>query len=616
MNRFKKIGAFMLATMMTTSMMALPAMAASNIGDNDIIDTTKVGSLTIHKYDDSATSELNSATGEQDKSIEEAMAEHAVEGVEFTYVKVGDVTTVTEPKDGVDYIQIVYDLPDTLATALGLTSDDGMAVTGHTGTFYNSDDIMSSLASSLKEKEIDTKNTLFDYVGSAATKGTIMTGSDGSGTATGLALGLYLVVETKVPQNINSTTNPFFVALPMTEQTGNDWIYDIHVYPKNQHDVPTIDKDVKSDHSTDFADSATTSIGTTYDYRVITMLPNITDKSTYLTTWQVTDTLTGGIDYVDLTNKESTTLKAFDSLADAEAGTTPSTTLTLAADDYSITPAADNKSVVIALTASGLAKVNAPANSHKYLVYSYKAVLNDKAVLGDAGNDNNAELEWGRTNTEYTQTIDDNARVYAYALDLTKLLSDTPSNSAELLPTVEFTLYDETMKQAVNADVQATAGVYRVNEKHDDKFVFSPDENGKLKIEGLAAGTYTLTEVKSATGYALLKEPVKIVITASEATATAATAGHNDKNKADSPASTDATIATTKNASATVDSNDVTMTKSGESTNAYVPMEIKNTKTWIPNLPVTGGEGTLFVVILGAAVLGLGYVLISRKKAI
>lgn len=57
-----------------------------------------------------------------------------------------------------------------------------------------------------------------------------------------LALGLYLVIETKVPQSVVTAVTPFLVSVPMTRvQTGDtategqlkEWLYDVTVYPKN-----------------------------------------------------------------------------------------------------------------------------------------------------------------------------------------------------------------------------------------------------------------------------------------------------------------------------------------------------------------------------------------------
>ena len=70
---------------------------------------------------------------------------------------------------------------------------------------------------------------------------TIMTDDTGiAKTTPDLDLGLYLVVETKAPDKVTTPAAPFLVSVPMTRiadtTTTNkltDWIYDVHVYPKN-----------------------------------------------------------------------------------------------------------------------------------------------------------------------------------------------------------------------------------------------------------------------------------------------------------------------------------------------------------------------------------------------
>ena len=62
---------------------------------------------------------------------------------------------------------------------------------------------------------------------------------------TGLQAGLYLFVETKVPANVHTTVDPFFVSLPMTDNEGDDWFYDVDVYPKNQTNIPDLKKLVR-----------------------------------------------------------------------------------------------------------------------------------------------------------------------------------------------------------------------------------------------------------------------------------------------------------------------------------------------------------------------------------
>lgn len=49
-----------------------------------------------------------------------------------------------------------------------------------------------------------------------------------------LELGYYLVVEKGHPSQIVEPIAPFFVSIPMTSQNGDEWIYDVEVFPKNQ----------------------------------------------------------------------------------------------------------------------------------------------------------------------------------------------------------------------------------------------------------------------------------------------------------------------------------------------------------------------------------------------
>ena len=81
----------------------------------------------------------------------------------------------------------------------------------------------------------------------AVKNGTTMAETDAAGHtfASDMEQGLYLVVETRVPENVTSTCNPFFVSLPMTTIDGAAWNYDVTVYPKNQTGNPTLDKTVR-----------------------------------------------------------------------------------------------------------------------------------------------------------------------------------------------------------------------------------------------------------------------------------------------------------------------------------------------------------------------------------
>lgn len=71
---------------------AMPAFAASS----DIIDDTRTASVTVHKYDITAAGVDTSSfvsTGKANNEAEAALQKYALKGVEFSYVKVGDIKT-------------------------------------------------------------------------------------------------------------------------------------------------------------------------------------------------------------------------------------------------------------------------------------------------------------------------------------------------------------------------------------------------------------------------------------------------------------------------------------------------------------------------------------------
>ena len=61
-----------------------------------------------------------------------------------------------------------------------------------------------------------------------------ITKADGTATFTNLELGFYVVIETTTPDKVTTPAAPFLVSIPMTTAKGDNWLYDVHVYPKNK----------------------------------------------------------------------------------------------------------------------------------------------------------------------------------------------------------------------------------------------------------------------------------------------------------------------------------------------------------------------------------------------
>ena len=219
------------------------------------IDPGKKASLSIYKYDITKASaegawdtESYISTGLHDNAVVDKLSKYAIQGVEFTYIRVADVTMNNEVLDGQRQVGVLYgfdssERSNAVLSAIGLTAADAHKTAGGIN-YFTSDMLNNKLATALAANATTVKNAL-----EAAVKngGVAMTETDATGhtSASNMEQGLYLVVETRVPENVTSTCNPFFVSLPMTTTDGVAWNYDVTVYPKNQTGNPTLDKTVR-----------------------------------------------------------------------------------------------------------------------------------------------------------------------------------------------------------------------------------------------------------------------------------------------------------------------------------------------------------------------------------
>ncbi|MCD8118585.1 MAG: LPXTG cell wall anchor domain-containing protein [Lachnospiraceae bacterium] len=260
---------------------------ATNLAASDVIDTSKTGSITIYKYDMTAASEAGvytegtvRSTGAQDTELQTTLYDYAMEGIEFTYLMAGKIEQYSYTTSEGTQLNLVYEIPTELAAILGLdgvTDTDGdtsnnatdMTATGVSAKcetegvlHYTSQQINDAMSALLEKDDVAAKDALEAYVkGNANAVAMDYTNEYGVTSVDGLALGLYLIVETAVPENVTETVNPFFVSVPMVnlasdnDTTDNDiddedggeyWFYDVYVYPKNQTGNPTFDKMVRN----------------------------------------------------------------------------------------------------------------------------------------------------------------------------------------------------------------------------------------------------------------------------------------------------------------------------------------------------------------------------------
>ena len=631
-----------------TAVMILAPIVNIKAASSDVIDTSKTGSITIHKYDMTAAKQggVNldnfTSTGKQNTAAEAALEKYAIKGVEFSYLRVGDVEQQSENGK----IQMIYELPTALQQILGLASSDAAKTEG-SKTYFTSQIINDKLAQALEDNTA-TKDKLEAYMGQS---GTAMdeTNANGVTSKDKLPLGLYLIVETKAPENVTYTTNPWFVQLPSTDSNGDDWFYDVICYPKNETGNPTLDKRVRNNPDQDnvttanadkladftsarneykYQSTVTASKAERLDYQFISKLPHITSSTTYLSTYTFDDKMAKGMTYskdaviaiyenrdaADSTNVNNVD-KSGAIAVWKSSDTDPKFTATYG-------KSGDDSTMKIEMTKAGLNELN-KKYSDKYIMVYYTAKVNtdDSVVLGDKGNPNDVSLTWKRTSINYYDILKDESIVYSYGYDLTKKFSDGKGDPTK----VKFVVQNKSDNYYLVAT--GSNGVYQVTGKsatEADATQFSPSSTGKLVINGIEADEYGFTETHSDAGYSLLKKEVIVKITETKANITPTEAnitGIQSKSDTDSTANdgvpngaalkNDVTVQTTV-ASATVDNTKATMTKQDESNNAYVNMEITNQKQFM--LPMTGGAGSYLLIIAGVVAAGCGMMILRRNK--
>ena len=576
------------------------------------IDPAKNASLSIYKYDITTASaegawdaESYVSTGLHDDAVIDKLAKYAIQGVEFTYLRVADIAMNNEVVDGQRQVGVLYgfdssERSNAVLSALGLAAADAYKTEGGVN-YFTSDLLNNKLAAALTANATTVKNAL-----EAAVKnvGVAMTETDATGhtSASDMEQGLYLVVETRVPENVTSTCNPFLVSLPMTTIDGTAWNYDVTVYPKNQTGNPTLDKTVReaknstgknngslTDITDGYAHTATASVGDTVDYQIISTLPTITSKASSLSEYTYADTLSKGIKY----NKNDVVIEFFKDAGCTDKITTWDETsgkFAVAYDDAANT-------MTIRMTESGLSEINEATSvyidsvkrgySDCTMRITYAATLTADAKMGDTDNPNEVELTWRRTNNTYFDTLKDCCHVYTYGIDVLKQFSDNGGNRRN----VKFKLHNDTDDCYIIAEQKD--GMYYakgITSKKSDATTFIPNSSGHIVVKGLEDDTYSLTEIATDKGYVLLKDAVKIVIKTSEN-------GQCEK--------CGAKLLT---ASATVNGKDVTMTDG----NAIVPLTVVNNPGF--DLPKTGGYGVWMYTVGGVLLLGAAAFIVIRSR--
>lgn len=184
MKRMKKLLTGLLTLGMTLSMMTMTAFAAGpTTGTTEKMptidfDVNKTGSITIHKYEYNGT---DGVTGTGADNQTPPTGAEPLAGVTFKITKIAELN---------DYYGTDAKAFPTVEQAKTMTS-----------------------------------------IGTPIVQ---ITDENGEAKFNNLSLGLYLVQETDAPAQITGKVGDFLVSIPMTNADEDDWLYDVHVYPKNK----------------------------------------------------------------------------------------------------------------------------------------------------------------------------------------------------------------------------------------------------------------------------------------------------------------------------------------------------------------------------------------------
>lgn len=342
--------------------------------------------------------------------------------------------------------------------------------------------------------------------------------------------GVYLVVESD-NSAVTHPVEPFFVAVPGTNEDGTGHTYTVTVHPKNTVEVgPEIRKDVTEIEN----DEDTFDVDENHTWIIRSDIPaGMANAVKY----EISDKL----DY-RLTLKSGFEVKV--GRKTDKAGT-ESVTL-IPGTDYTVTTldAVDGEghpidTFTVALTRTGMAaaaKAAAESRVDFELRVYFDAVIDSDAQLG-VEIPNTATLKYiNETGIEYDAESDD-PKVYTGGIRIQKLDSANSSalkdatfqiareaTAAEIAEgkAVALTVNEEE-KQVVFASFYADAALTQKVEE------YTTTEDGKILMYGLAYGTYYIVETKAPENYNLLTEPVVVEIDANSHTEEAVVTVYNTK---------------------------------------------------------------------------------------
>ncbi|WP_168200372.1 SpaH/EbpB family LPXTG-anchored major pilin [Protaetiibacter larvae] len=336
--------------------------------------------------------------------------------------------------------------------------------------------------------------------GVTLTAGTsVVTNASGDAAFANLHYGLYLVQETAAPANVTDPSLPFLVTVPFPTGAANatnpnEWLYAVHVYPKNA--VTGVTKAVKS---------ADTAFRTAADYVTWTIGATVpTVASGGINTFTVADTVDPAqLSFVTGTVPSGISPRAIRVFNAGGTDVTSNFTLTT---DYTYTVSGTNNEVqTLAFTSTGRADLATYASGGRVefdvptqvvAVPTAGTVLNSTHLVANSGtSDASSSQDFGKL------------RVLKFAMtDVADVPTKTPLAGAT------FEVYAD-----ADADGVADAGeLVTVNGATS----WTTDAAGIVNIPALKPGAYLLKETAAPVGYQALSAVVPATVVAGDVVAT------------------------------------------------------------------------------------------------
>lgn len=546
--------------------------------------------------------------------------------VEFGIKKVGDLAQI---EDGTDSY-MAYGILESISNLFDPAAQPDVKQDGY--AYYKDYTVIND---QLKDMAPDELASIFSDTDKKSTS------QEGKITLTNQDYGLYLVAELDVskaqvqdPENTGSadwgkitiTRNqyPYVVSAPFYDEARNEWVADVDAKAKNETGSATMEKKIVRGYdetvgpieNENLKDTDVTEVGDTVEFKLTTTVPDLSSEgSGQMDTYILEDNICKGLTLPETFTADNIVIT--DSLKQE---------YTLGAD-YTVSdpvsiPADTSGSIKegtyfkVTFTDTGLAKLTtlaqekaAEGSTPLREVYTYYTVtVNENAVVGAAGNPNESRLIFSANGSAEVETSWDKVIEYIFSIKAEKTFDGVYDE--EKAKEVAFQLFTGA-NQDQGIKVKALAG------GKDGEYVYDGmagagetateiqlgwDKDSKqsyLSIKGVPVGTdLYLKETKTADGFHLLDEPVKLYLAPEEK-------GMNPNDEYTGYLNKDNTKV-----------NDKVVLDAKQGDTAEVCFTVNNTSGF--QLPSTGGMGAAIFAAIGILIIAIGggfYFATSKKKS-